>query len=161
MEHILSTAMVNSSGSTDGKRPADFHRCCDNKGPTLVLIKSGEYIFGGYTSKSWESADKFKADDHSFLFTLISPSGTQPIRLSAEPSADRNNGGILCRTRLGPCFGSKSYFKLKVSNAVEGYNYLPATNTGFICPPNVTRAFTPEQDFNIRELEIFKVNFES
>jgi len=41
--------------STDGNTPADFHRCCDNKGPTLVLIKSGEYIFGGYTSKSWES----------------------------------------------------------------------------------------------------------
>ena len=41
--------------STDGSTPADFHRCCDNKGPTLVLIKSGEYIFGGYTSKSWES----------------------------------------------------------------------------------------------------------
>jgi len=40
--------------STDGKTPEDFHRCCDNKGPTLVLIKSGEYIFGGYTSQSWE-----------------------------------------------------------------------------------------------------------
>ncbi|KAL9950670.1 hypothetical protein ACROYT_G043203 [Oculina patagonica] len=41
--------------STDGYTPADFHRCCDNKGPTLVVIKSGEYIFGGYTSQSWES----------------------------------------------------------------------------------------------------------
>ena len=41
--------------SSDGKTPADFHRCCDNKGPTLVVIKSGEYIFGGYTSQSWES----------------------------------------------------------------------------------------------------------
>ena len=41
--------------STDGNTPADFHRCCDNKGPTLVVIKSGEYIFGGYTSQSWES----------------------------------------------------------------------------------------------------------
>jgi len=42
--------------STDGNTPADFHRCCDNKGPTLVLIKSGGYIFGGYTSKSWQSS---------------------------------------------------------------------------------------------------------
>ena len=42
-------------GSTDGNTPDDFHRCCDNKGPTLVVIKSGEYIFGGYTSQSWES----------------------------------------------------------------------------------------------------------
>ena len=41
--------------SPDGKTPADFHRCCDGKGPTLVVIKSGEYIGGGYTTKSWES----------------------------------------------------------------------------------------------------------
>ena len=41
--------------STDGHTHADFHRCCDNKGPTLLLIKSGEYIFGGFTSKSWET----------------------------------------------------------------------------------------------------------
>ena len=44
--------------STDGETPADFHRCCDGKGPTLVVVKSGEYIFGGYTSKSWESGMK-------------------------------------------------------------------------------------------------------
>ena len=41
--------------STDGNTPADFHRCCDNKGPTLVLIRVQEYIFGGYSSRSWES----------------------------------------------------------------------------------------------------------
>jgi len=38
-----------------GETPKDFHRCCDDKGPTLVVIKSGEYICGGYTSKSWQS----------------------------------------------------------------------------------------------------------
>ena len=41
--------------SSDGKSGADFHRCCDNKGPTLIVIQSKEYIFGGYTSKSWTS----------------------------------------------------------------------------------------------------------
>jgi len=41
--------------TTDGKTPEDFHRCCDNKGPTLVVMKSEKNIFGGYTSKSWES----------------------------------------------------------------------------------------------------------
>ncbi len=31
-----------------------FHECCDNKGPTLIIIKSdGGWIFGGYTKKSW------------------------------------------------------------------------------------------------------------
>ena len=41
--------------SADGKTAKDFHRCCDNKGPTLVVIKSGEFICGGYSSKSWSS----------------------------------------------------------------------------------------------------------
>ena len=49
------TCSVLYRASTDGYTPDDFHRCCDNKGPTLVLIKSGEYIFGGYTSQSWIS----------------------------------------------------------------------------------------------------------
>ena len=41
--------------SSDGKSAADFHRCCDNKGRTLIVIQSGEFIFGGYTSKPWTS----------------------------------------------------------------------------------------------------------
>ena len=42
--------------SANGTTPDDFHRCCDNKGPTLVVVKSDQYIFGGYTSQSWELA---------------------------------------------------------------------------------------------------------
>ena len=31
-----------------------FHHYCDDKGPTLVVIKSsGGWIFGGYTTQSW------------------------------------------------------------------------------------------------------------
>jgi len=158
-----STCSLLYQSSTDGKKPADFHHCCDNKGPTLVLIKSGEYIFGGYTSQSWESADKFKADDLSFLFALISPSGTQPIKLSAKPSADQHSGGILCRTSMGPCFGSKNYFGIKLCDAIDGNDFLrDGSRAAFICPSNVTLScFTPEVHFDISELEIFKVNFES
>lgn len=50
-----STCTLLFRASIDGSTPVDFHHCCDNKGPTLVLIKSGEYILGGYTSQSWES----------------------------------------------------------------------------------------------------------
>ena len=57
--------------STDGNTPVDFHRYCDNKGPTLVLIKSGEYIFGGYTSKSWESGKQLTHNLYSIMIILI------------------------------------------------------------------------------------------
>ncbi len=51
----IATCSLLYRASADGNKPADFHRCCDNKGPTLVVIKSEDYIFGGYTSRSWES----------------------------------------------------------------------------------------------------------
>ncbi len=34
-----------------------FHKYCDDKGPTLIIIKSsGGWIFGGYTTKSWSGS---------------------------------------------------------------------------------------------------------
>lgn len=39
----------------DGFKPANFHKRCDGKSPTLVVIKSGENIFGGYARKPWSS----------------------------------------------------------------------------------------------------------
>ena len=40
--------------SEHGYSAESFHKCCDNKGPTLVVIKSREgWIFGGYTTQSW------------------------------------------------------------------------------------------------------------
>ena len=44
--------------SEHGYSAKSFHECCDNKGPTLVIIKSsGSWIFGGYTTRSWKCPD--------------------------------------------------------------------------------------------------------
>ncbi len=40
--------------SRDGFKGNDFHDRCDNKGPTLCLIKSEfNKTFGGYTNLNW------------------------------------------------------------------------------------------------------------
>ena len=40
--------------SVDGWAASTFHGRCDNKGPTVTIIRvGGKYIFGGYTSLSW------------------------------------------------------------------------------------------------------------
>ena len=41
--------------SDDGWRAEDFHRKCDDVGPTVTLVKCESNIFGGYTDKSWKS----------------------------------------------------------------------------------------------------------
>ena len=40
--------------SEHGYTASSFHECCNDKGPTLIVIKSsGGWIFGGFTTKSW------------------------------------------------------------------------------------------------------------
>ena len=39
--------------SRDGFAAAAFHSKCDNKGPTVTIVKSGNNIFGGFTEESW------------------------------------------------------------------------------------------------------------
>ena len=40
--------------SANGWSVETFHLYCDNKGPTVTIIRVGKYIFGGYTSTSWD-----------------------------------------------------------------------------------------------------------
>ena len=40
--------------SNHGWSSETFHRNCDNKGPTVTIVRVGIYIFGGYSDKSWK-----------------------------------------------------------------------------------------------------------
>ena len=44
--------------SRDGFAAQTFHSRCDNKGPTITIVKSGNNIFGGFTENSWNSKYK-------------------------------------------------------------------------------------------------------
>src|SRR5581483_1119417 len=58
-------------GSRDGFTANDFHRLCDNKGPTVTIIKvkeSGKLI-GGYSPISWHNQNRDESGLHNFLFS--------------------------------------------------------------------------------------------
>ncbi len=47
--------------SEHGYTSKSFHEYCDDKGPTLIVIKSsGDWIFGGYTTESWSGRNECK-----------------------------------------------------------------------------------------------------
>ena len=61
------------SGLSCGYSSRIFHEKCNNKGPTITIIKNEyDYIFGGYTSISWETPDCYTPveDKTAFLFTV-------------------------------------------------------------------------------------------
>ena len=58
LKHTLTSAGHTYSliyrASLNGWAASNFHSFCDRKGPTVVVVKSGNYIFGGYTEQHWE-----------------------------------------------------------------------------------------------------------
>ena len=54
--------------SRDGWRAQNFHSHCDNTGPTVVLVKANDCIFGGYTDQHWDSGND---DNQRFIYYLV------------------------------------------------------------------------------------------
>ena len=70
-------------GSRDGTTSNDFHKKCDNQGPTICLFKNDkDNIFGGFTKQSWTSDanGNYYSSPDSFIFTLINIHGTAPTK---------------------------------------------------------------------------------
>ena len=57
--------------SRNGWNASNFHSCCDNKGPTVTVIKSGNYIFGGCTEQHWEGKSLNVSSSLISLFLFI------------------------------------------------------------------------------------------
>jgi hypothetical protein len=57
--------------SKKGFSSAAFHSKCDNKAPTLVVVKakSGN-VFGGFTTVGWGMSNTYRFDKYSFIFLL-------------------------------------------------------------------------------------------
>ena len=97
------------------------------------------------------------ADSESFLFTLVNPSGNEPIKITRKLD---ENGGIRCLRDAGPAFGNEGYYDLQVwrnskSNLDLGY--------GFTCPDNADKKkyFTGTGAVEITELEVFKIDIQT
>jgi hypothetical protein len=152
----------------DGFRASDFHSKCDNKGPTVVIITSGNgCIFGGYTPLSWTSPSTpercLDFSDKSFIFALKNFSSEKPLKFGLE----KDGIAIVCNQNSGPVFGgglrTKSGGSCDISVCDEsdhkdsshfgfpssygGYDYLKGN-----------KVFTGSERFRTKEIEVFQVS---
>ena len=89
------------STSKNGYQPSEFHRLCDNKGPTIIFIETKKgCIFGGYTELDWDTSDKYKTDESTFLFS---------INNKAKNKRKNKLCSICCRGDLAHSFGGDNY----------------------------------------------------
>ena len=131
----------------------DFHRKCDNKGETVVLIETTKgRRFGGYTSLSWESNNTWKDDKQSFLFSLDNNKKYEAIISS--------NYKVYSGKDFGPWFGDcgcgfglayeKEFF---IGNDTHRgyYDNEKAYSTTVDCE------LSGEKTFNISKMEVYQI----
>lgn len=141
--------------SRNGWATSNFHSCCDNKGPTVIVIKSGNYIFGGYAEQSWDGDNSYKRAQNSFLFSLVNPSGLSPTKMALRSGQERY--AMYCNANSGPTFGGGSYYDLYICNAPNSNNcstYL----YNYQCPSGQPchTFLTGGQNFTVSEMEVFR-----
>ena len=105
----------------------DFHLKCDGHANTLKIFKANGFIFGGFSSVTWDSTSLYKPDANAFLFSLTNKDN-QACKMKIDP--DQHQNAIYCDAEYGPTFdnGHAIYISSNAntntySNSNLGYTY--------------------------------------
>jgi len=140
----------------DGFSIDDFHRCSDGQGPTMTIVQTlDKYLFGGYTSVSWNFHQGVIAganDRTAFLFTLSNPHGISPTRYIIKSSGEN----AIVPNAMGPTFGHYDISVYPNSNLnSESFiqfptHYIDTTGKGYL-------TFTGSTNFTTTDIEIYRL----
>jgi len=141
----------------DGFLAKTFHQLCDQKGETLVVIKSDAgWLFGGYTPLSWDSFANYVEDKSrlTFLFTLTNPHGIVPTKYILKD--DRIKYAIYCQTNYGPTFGGGHDLYISDNANISVNNYTKLNHTFKDTTGKGNTTFTGQYNgWEVADLEVF------
>ena len=139
--------IMNKNGSSS----KDFHKYCDNNGPTLTLIKTiNNKIFGGFAPLNWDISgiDKIDENNQTFIFSLSS--------MKKYDMINKDKSAICCNREYGPSFGASDFCIL--SNMKKGETYANEV-TNFLSNNNLelTGGEGNNEYFDVDNFEVLKV----
>ena len=137
--------------SRNGSKSEDFHKLCDNKGPTLIIVKTDKNkIFGGFTPLDWNSKGGTICDESkgTFIFSLDLMKKFEMINIKKK--------AIRCESEHGPIFGDYDIGLHK--DMKEGQIYANSS-CNFMSNNNLelTGSKGDNEKFKTEELEVYKV----
>jgi len=139
--------------SRDGFGSENFHSKCDNKGPTITIARSGEYIFGGFTEESWRDGFAWIKCSKAFLFSMVNPQGLGPTTM---PLITEQKKYAACSDSCsGPSFGSGNDLFITGNAGIidESCSFLGCS---YQCPPGQQSTFfTGANNFIVSNYEVF------
>jgi len=137
-------------GSRDGYSAAKFHELCNNKGPTLSMIKSTTgYIFGGYAHTAWSSSGSYVTDAKAWLFSLTNPTNTP-----GKYNSLSDTYSVYHNPAMGPTFGGGHNICVGDNCNTSNESY---TNSyaSYVAPTKAHTYFTGARNFTVAEIEVF------
>ena len=107
--------------SLDGDLSKDFHRYCEEKGPTITLVFSVDGWRLRFIETNWtaNSGPAFRESPNSFIFSL---------NLMKKYPPQTNSSSILCEYSKGPTFGYGYDFSIE-NNSLSDENSCCAPTT--------------------------------
>ncbi|KAL7426322.1 hypothetical protein ACHAXM_000397 [Skeletonema potamos] len=92
--------------SFEGNACEVFHRSCDDKGRTLLLIKTErDHVVGGYSNIPWKRTGGYIDADKAFLFAISAPKISSPCKMKLKDAGDTYT--IYRDENFGPTFGDE------------------------------------------------------
>ncbi len=122
----------------------DFHNYCDNRGPTLTIIKTtNNKIFGGFTPLNFDSYGgiKYDKDDQTFIFSLN--------LMKKYKMINKEKDAIYCVGGKG--FYIESNMKKGITYANKSTNFIEKNNL------ELTGGRGEKESFNVEDFEVFEV----
>jgi len=147
-------------GTRDGFKQRVFHSKCDGHLNTLTIIKAKEskFIFGGFTTVSWESStdSKWKSDSNAFIFSLTNKDN-KPVKMKIDPN--RHKYAIYCHSKYGPSFGADLYIADNANSTTDSFSNLG----NFYKHPQYERGTNEAKiflagsyEFQLNEIEVYQ-----
>jgi len=143
----------------DGLSTNDFHSRCDGHSNTLTILKAkgSKFIFGGFTSVSWDSFSEDKSDPNAFIFSLTN-GDNQPVKIDIHPN--RHRRAIYCHSSWGPTFGEDISLVKNDNNAtMDSYSQLGASypHPQYKCITDEAQTFLAgSHRFKLDEIEVYQ-----
>ena len=141
----------------DGKL---FHNKCDEKGPTITIIRSQHnHVFGGFTNQSWDSKSKFKKDNKAWIYVLRAKKeilSKYSFHLPLTFDIKRERNAIYCHSDCGPCFGQDIIIFNNSNVNSNSYSWFP-WNYYQIEKRDKIDIITGSHHFKTLEMEVFKL----
>jgi len=140
------------NATKDGFESKKFHEKCNNKGPTITLICSNGYLFGGYTSVSWCSSGGYVNDSNAFIFLLNNANGSLPTKFEISSPLD-----AIYNETLGPTFGGGHDICVSSDANINSRSYtnFPHSYKDSLGLGNNT--FTGSRNLRASDVEVFSI----